>query len=282
MGKKVLTVVLVIILRFAVGFFAGMVVQNGGFKGVFSFISQGEKTEDTVDMTGKTVSVGQNTANVYEKADANSKVIYSMSNGETATCVEQTDDWLKLEIIEGVYGYAHAKLFTLASDYSTANDSETQTTKTPEKTYVKPTVNVLDIYAGESSDYDIVATVESGAVLELTEKGQTWSKVTTLDGKSGYVMTEDIETTEYDPNAMVVEVTHSFVNLRSEASSDSDKVGSLSEGDTAEYLGEEENFYRIRTEDGTECYVSKDYTELKNTSGDSADTSSANNDNATE
>ena len=81
---------------------------------------------------------------------------------------------------------------------------------------------------------------------------------------------------------MVVEVTHSFVNLRSEASSDSDKVGSLSEGDTAEYLGEEENFYRIRTEDGTECYVSKDYTELKNTSGDSADTSSANNDNTTE
>lgn len=282
MGKKVLSVVIVVVLSFAVGFFAGMVVQNGGFKGVFSFISQGEKTEKTVDMTGKTVSVGQNTANVYEKADANSKVIYSMSNGETATCVEQSDEWLKLEIIEGVYGYAHAKLFTLASDYATANDTEPQTSKTPAKTYVKPTVNVLDIYAGESSDYDIVATVESGAVLELTEKGQTWSKVTTLDGKSGYVMTEDIETTEYDPDAMVVEVTHTFVNLRSEATSDSDKVGSLSEGDTAEYLGEEDNFYHIRTEDGTECYVSKDYTELKNASGNSVDADSSGNNSTTE
>ncbi|MGN1011725.1 MAG: SH3 domain-containing protein [Clostridia bacterium] len=259
--------VLAIILSLGIGFAAGMVVQNGGFSGLF-----GDKEEDVPSLEGKVVTVGQNTANVYEKADANSEVIYSMSNGETATCVKQSDNWLKLEIIDGVYGYAHAELFTLATDYDVANDTEKQVPVEPEVTYVTPTVNVLDIYKGESTDYQIVTTVEYGAILELTKKGQTWSQVTTLDGQTGYVLTSDIETTDYDPDALIVEVTHSFVNLRSEASSDSDKVGTLNEGDTAAYLGEEDNFYKIRLDDGTECYVSKDYTEMKNISGQPAET----------
>ena len=272
MGKKILILVLAIILSLGIGFAAGMVVQNGGFSGLF-----GDKEEDVPSLEGKVVTVGQNTANVYEKADANSEVIYSMSNGETETCVKQSDNWLKLEIIDGVYGYAHAELFTLATDYDVANDTEKQVPVEPEVTYVTPTVNVLDIYKGESTDYQIVTTVEYGAILELTKKGQTWSQVTTLDGQTGYVLTSDIETTDYDPDALIVEVTHSFVNLRSEASSDSDKVGTLNEGDTAAYLGEEDNFYKIRLDDGTECYVSKDYTEMKNISGQPAETEDAEN-----
>lgn len=262
MGKKILISVLAIVLSLGIGFAAGMIVQNGGFSGLF-----GDKEPEQVSFEGKVVTVGQNTANVYEEADANSAVIYSLSNGETATCVKQSEKWLKLEIIEGVYGYAHAELFTLATDYDIANDAEKQEPAEPEQTYVTPTVNVLDIYSGESVDFDIVTTVEYGAILELKEKGQTWSQVATLDGKTGYVLTSDIETTDYDPDSAVVEVTHSFVNLRSEPSADSDKVGTLNEGETAAYLGEAEGFYRIRLEDGTECYVSKDYTELKNTSG---------------
>lgn len=266
MAKKILISVLVILLSLTIGFFAGMVVQNQGFDGIFDFIRTGTKEEEPVSMEGKVVTVGANTANVYEKADASSSVIYSMSNRETATCLEQTDEWLKLEIIEGVYGYAHAKLFTLATDYDIANDTEPKEPVQQEATYVTPTVNVLDLYAGASTDDDIVATVEHGTVLELMEKGETWSKVKTLDETEGYVLTSDVETCEYDPDAMVVKVANSFVNLRAEASSDSDKVGTLNRDDTAEYLGEEDNFYKIRTTDGTECYVSKDYTELVNTS----------------
>lgn len=266
MAKKILISILVIILSLAVGFFAGMVVQNQGFDGVFDFIRTGEKESEPVALEGKVVTVGANTANVYEKPDASSAVIYSMSDRETATCIEQNDEWLKLEIIEGVYGYAHAKLFTAATDYDIANDTEPKEPVEPEATYVTPTVNVLDIYAGASTDFEIVATVEHGAVLELVEKGKTWSKVKTLDGTEGHVLTSDVETCEYDPDAMMVKVTNSFVNLRAEASSDSDKVGTLNRDDTAEYLGEEENFYKIRTEDGTECYVSMDYTELINNS----------------
>lgn len=270
MAKKILISVLVILLSLSVGFFSGMVVQNQGFDGIFDFIRTGKTDDEPVVMEGKVVTVGDNTANVYEKADASSAVIYSMSNRETATCLEQTDEWLKLEIIEGVYGYAHAKLFTLATDYDIANDTEPKEPVALETTYVTPTVNVLDLYAAASTDDEIVATVEHGAVLELAEKGETWSKVKTLDGTEGYVLTSDVETCEYDPDAMVVKVTNSFVNLRTEASSDSDKVGTLNRDDTAEYLGEEDNFYKIRTEDGTECYVSMDYTELVNTSMDNS------------
>lgn len=266
MAKKILISILVILLSLMIGFFAGMVVQNEGFDGLFDFIRTGEKEEEPTALEGQIVTVGINTANVFEKPEPGSAVIYSMSNYETALCVEETDEWLKLEIIEGVYGYAHANLFTLASASDIANDTTPKEPVEAKSTYVTPTVNVLDIYKDATTDADIVATVEYGAVLEMVEKGEAWSKVKTLDGIEGYVLTTDVETTEYDPDALVVKVTNSFVNLRAEADSDSDKLGSLNRGETAEYLGEEGDFYKIRTEDGTECYVSKDYTELVNTS----------------
>lgn len=266
MVKKILIAILVILLSLTIGFFAGMVVQNQGFDGLFDFIRTGEQEEEPVVLEGKMVTVGINTANVHEEADAASAVIYSMSNNETALCVEQGNEWLKLEIIEGVYGYAHANLFSLASDADVANDTTPKEPISAEPAFVTPTVNVLDIYAEASTETEIVATVEHGAVLELVSKEATWSQVKTLDGVEGYVLTSDVETCEYDPDALVVLVTNSFVNLRADATSDSDKVGTLNRDDTAEYLGEQDNFYKIRTEDGTECYVSKDYTELVNTS----------------
>lgn len=266
MGKKALILFLVAIFCLGLGFAAGMVVQNGGFGGILAFVS-GNQEEETVNFVHKVVTVGDNTANVYEKADATSDVIYAMSDGETATCVKQGKEWLKLEIADGVYGYAHASLFTLATNYAAADDTETakdqdkDTENTTTTTYVTPTVKVLDLYAGASSDYKIVTTVEHGAILELKEKDDTWSKVATLDGEEGYVLTTEIETTDYDPDAVVIKVTNSYVNIRAEASSDSEKLGTLDAGETAAYLGEEDNFYKIKTEDGTEGYVSMDYTE---------------------
>ncbi len=263
MGKKVLILLLTAIFSLAIGFSIGLIVQNGGFNGIFSFL-QNDENEETPNFVGKVVTVGENTANVYEKASAASAVIYSMSSGETATCLKQTDEWLKLEIAEGVYGYAHTALFSLATDYDAADDTETnpEIETEPETAYMTPSVNVLDLYAGKSSDYEIVATVSYGAILELVEKGDTWSKVATLEGKTGYVLTSEIMATDYDPDAVVVEVTNSYVNIRAEASADSDKLGTLQQGDTAAYLGEEDGFYHIETEDGTKGYVSMDYTEM--------------------
>lgn len=274
MAKKVIISILVILLSLAIGFGAGMVVQNGGFDGILDFIKTGEKAEEPVVLQGKVVTVGQNTANIYEKADSNSAVIYSMSNGETATCVEENGEWLKLEIIEGVFGYAHANLFSIAPAGAETGNQETEPVE-PQTTYVTPTVNVLDIYASEAADSEIVATVEAGAVLELTLKGDTWSKVTTLDGKEGFVLTSDIETTDFDPDVILVRVTNSFVNVRSEATSSSSKVTSLDQGETAEYLGEEGNFYHIKLEEGGQGYVSKDYVELVDAAGNPLDAAPA-------
>lgn len=267
-GKKILVITIGVILAVCIGFGAAIVVQNGGFSGLVSFVTGGG--EEAEVLVNNVVTVGQNTANVYEKADENSAVIYYMNSGETATCIEQTDKWVKLEIIDGVYGYAHAELFSVASEdqiqASQAQTDQPAQTAAPENSYVTPNVNVLDLYSAESADSQIVASVEYGEVLALETSGETWSKVSTLSGVSGYVPSSDIKATEYDPNALVVEVTNSFVNVRAEATSDSDKIGSLNRGDTVEYIGEEAGFYHIRLEDGKEGYVSMEYTERKNIS----------------
>ena len=265
--KKFLIALIAIILALLIGFSAGVIARDGfsGFKALFT-----GKTEE-ISLEGQVVTVGQNTANVYTKADVNSDVICSLSNGETATCLKQGKDWLKLEVIDGVTGYAHAGLFTIAADYAPKTDTEpdkaTDTTTQPAAgtaSYVTPTVNVLDIYAGESQEFEIVATVEYGAILEVVRQGDEWISVKTLDGKAGHVLAKDVTKADYDPAAMVVVVTHSYVNLRAEASSDSDKLGTLNRGEYAKYLGEVDNFYQVQLEDGTEVFLSKDYAEVKN------------------
>ncbi len=265
MKKKIIISIIAVLISLIIGFFIGMIAQNGGVSGLFDFIRTGDSSVKDSTLEGQVVTVGENTANVYEKPNPSSAVIYSLSPGETATCVKEGEIWLRLEIIEGVYGYAHANLFTLAEGYTPLKESEAKSAATEEKetvSYVTPTVNVLDIYAGESDTEEIVATVEYGTVLELIEQGEKWSHVKTLDGVEGYVAAKDIETTDYDPDSAMVEVVNKFVNLRAEASTDSEKLGSLNQGETAQYLGEEDGFYKVRLEDGTEGYVSKDYTRL--------------------
>ena len=264
MKKKIIISIFAVLISLIIGFFIGMITQNGGVSGLFDFIRTGDSSVQNSTLEGQVVTVGENTANVYEKPNPSSAVIYSLSPGETATCIKEGEIWLRLEIIEGVYGYAHADLFTLAEGYTPLKESEAKSAAAEEETvsYVTPTVNVLDIYAGESDTEEIVATVEYGTVLELIAQGEEWSQVKTLDGIEGYVTAKDIETTDYDPDAAMVEVVNKFVNLRAEASTDSEKLGSLNQGETAQYLGEEDGFYKIRLEDGTEGYVSKDYTRL--------------------
>lgn len=264
--KKVLIALLAIILALVIGFSAGMIAQNGfsGFLAIFT----GETDEPS--MEGQVVTVGQNTANVYTKADVNSEVICSLSNGDTATCIKQGKDWLELEVIEGVTGYAHANLFSIAADYVPKTDTEPTAAEEQEAEagpkYVTPKVNVLDIYAGESQDFEIVTTVEYGEILEVVKTGSEWYSVKTFSGEAGHVMAKDVTEADYDPEAMVVVVTNSYVNLRAEASSDSDKLGTLNRGEYAKYLGEVDNFYNVQLEDGTEAFLSMDYAELKNIS----------------
>ncbi len=52
-----------------------------------------------------------------------------------------------------------------------------------------------------------------------------------------------------------VEITSTSVNVRKEASTDSDKIGSVSKGDKLDYLGTEGEWYKVRLSSGEEGYV---------------------------
>lgn len=52
---------------------------------------------------------------------------------------------------------------------------------------------------------------------------------------------------------------NSHLNIRSGAGVSNSVIGNLKNGSEVEVLAEEGNWYKIRTEDGLEGYVSKDY-----------------------
>lgn len=53
--------------------------------------------------------------------------------------------------------------------------------------YVKPTAEI-PLRRGQGSDYRILAIVSDGSAVTITEENETWAKVTTNDGKEGWIL----------------------------------------------------------------------------------------------
>ncbi|MDJ0621981.1 MAG: TIGR04211 family SH3 domain-containing protein [Desulfocapsaceae bacterium] len=53
--------------------------------------------------------------------------------------------------------------------------------------YVKPTAEI-PLRRGQGSDYKILAIVSDGAPVTVVEENETWAKITTTDGKEGWIL----------------------------------------------------------------------------------------------
>lgn len=71
-------------------------------------------------------------------------------------------------------------------------------------------------------------------------------------------------TISINSNAATVKITGEVVNIRKEASTNSDVVARVSENVECEYIGEKGNWYQIKYKNYT-GYVSKDYAKLEGT-----------------
>lgn len=132
--------------------------------------------------------------------------------------------------------------------------------------------NIVNVRVTPSNDGQILATLNKNTeVVCLRDENDDWCYVRILDDTEGYVVksfmtvtgdytpTGDTEPTPAEEEQVgFVTPADDFVNIRAEASEDSEAVGFALSGDILEKIGTEEDWLQVKNADGVEGYVLAD------------------------
>ncbi|EOU1911012.1 SH3 domain-containing protein [Clostridium perfringens] len=245
--------------------------------------NQGTQTPEkpsTPESTEKTGIVNVSSSlNVREGASTSSKVIGSLSGNTKVTIVGEEGAFYKIEY-KGSHGY-------VAKEYVkdvTENNNSNQGTQTPEKpstpesTEKTGIVNVsssLNVRSSASTSSKVIGSLSGNTKVTIVGEEGAFYKIE-YKGSHGYVAKEYVKdvtessnsnqgtqtpekpsTPESTEKTGIVNVSSSL-NVRSEASTSSKVIGSLSGNTKVIIVGEEGAFYKIEYK-GSHGYVAKEY-----------------------
>ncbi|XZH96177.1 SH3 domain-containing protein [Clostridium perfringens] len=245
--------------------------------------NQGTQTPEkpsTPESTEKTGIVNVSSSlNVREGASTSSKVIGSLSGNTKVIIVGEEGAFYKIEY-KGSHGYVAKEYIKDVTESNNSNQG-TQTPEkpsTPESTEKTGIVNVsssLNVRSGASTSSKVIGSLSGNTkVTILGEEGEFYK--IEYKGSHGYVAKEYVKdvtesnnsnqgtqtsekpsTPETTKKTGIVNVSSSL-NVRSEASTSSKVIGSLSGNTKVIIVGEEGAFYKIEYK-GSHGYVAKEY-----------------------
>jgi cell wall-associated NlpC family hydrolase len=112
----------------------------------------------------------------------------------------------------------------------------------------------VNVRAQASMEADKIGTLSDGDTVEIEVCDGKWYKIN-YGGSDAYVYSDYVKAeTETTGN-----VVCNKVNVRAKASTDSDVVGQVNNGDTVTIMGEDSNWFEIKRTNGDIAYVSKGY-----------------------
>lgn len=240
-----------------------------------------------------TVTVTTDTLNLRREASTDSDIILQLLEGEECELIEEDGDWYKVSY--GDYtGYISKDYAEVESDSSETSETSTDTTtttttssQTGEGTInetaslrIAPLVNssVLEviksgtevtvitqtgdwsyIYTDELAGWvrSDVVTVETQVVEEDTSESEEQETSTSEDETTDDSTDTTEETTESSDFEEKTMYTIDIVNIREEASTDSEVIMIVNVNTELTVIGEEGDWYKVETSKG-EAYVSKD------------------------
>ncbi|WP_415319651.1 SH3 domain-containing protein [Clostridium perfringens] len=245
--------------------------------------NQGTQTPEKPNNPETTKKTGivnvSSSLNVREGASTSSKVIGSLSGNSKVTIVGEEGAFYKIEY-KGSHGYV-AKEYVKDVTESNNSNQGTQTPEkpsTPESTKKTGIVNVsssLNVREGASTSSKVIGSLSGNTKVIIVGEEGAFYKIE-YKGSHGYVAKEYVkdvtesnnsnqgtQTPEKPSNPETTKKTgivnvSSSLNVRSEASTSSKVIGSLSGNTKVIIVGEEGAFYKIEYK-GSHGYVAKEY-----------------------
>ncbi|WP_419747618.1 SH3 domain-containing protein [Clostridium perfringens] len=245
--------------------------------------NQGSQTPEKPSNPESTEKTGivnvSSSLNVRSSASTSSKVIGSLSGNSKVTIVGEEGEFYKIEY-KGSHGYV-AKEYVKDVTESNNSNQGTQTPEkpsTPESTEKTGIVNVsssLNVREGASTSSKVIGSLSGNTKVIIVGEEGAFYKIE-YKGSHGYVAKEYVKdvtesnnsnqgtqtpekpsTPESTEKTGIVNVSSSL-NVRSEASTSSKVIGSLSGNTKVIIVGEEGAFYKIEYK-GSHGYVAKEY-----------------------
>lgn len=122
------------------------------------------------------------------------------------------------------------------------------------------TTTTVNVRSSDSEQADKLGKVSSGTKLQLLEQRPNgWTKVD-YEGKEGYIKSEFLQTVENAAGAETIGTVTATtnINVRASASETADRLGVLSGGDSADLIGTEGDWSKIKY-NGQIGYVKSEY-----------------------
>lgn len=125
----------------------------------------------------------------------------------------------------------------------------------------------MNVRKGPGVGYEVVTWVKNGQTVTVLESGKTWTKIKVdKSGKVGYIKTSALSGTSaptadaaYTLGSVATRYASSNVNVRKGPGTGYEALFTVSRNARLEILGEEGNWYLVRTENGKTGYISKSY-----------------------
>lgn len=217
--------------------------------------------------------------NVRSEDSTSGSVIASLKNGEKVQIIEKKDNgWSKVKTESGKIGWVSSKYLvntpSNSGNTSSQNDSSSQNNSTASSGKVKVTTSSgLNVRKGPGTNYSIIGSLSGGSVVEVKEKSGGWVKVVLPNGSTGWVSGQYVSSTNdstsnsgssQNNNSTSelgrVKVTISKgLNIRKGPGTSNAIVGSLPVGSVVEVKEKSSGWYKIKTANGIEGWVSGDY-----------------------
>ncbi len=179
--------------------------ENGWFKvnvngqtGYVSgdFVTNGGKTETTVQQGTGTYTVNVSSLNVRTGPSASHTVLGSVNKGKTVQVVGEVQDWFKINFNGGT-GYV-SKDFVTKGGSAVSNETQQPTTNNNNTTTVQTggsyvvNTGALKVRTGPATYNAVIGGVTNGKVLNVTGAENGWYKIN-HNGRTGYVSADYVK-----------------------------------------------------------------------------------------
>lgn len=186
------------------------------------------------EVTGSIVNVRGGPGTFHDKVD-------KVSQGEKVLILDKQDGWYKVKLNNNRVGWILGELLNVSSSgvkEGTING------------------NVVNVRKGADTSYPIVFKVNQGENVKITKEQNGWYLIETNKGSgwvAGWLL--DVKGSTNTTSSRTAMITGNVTNIRENAGTEYDKVGQVLEGDRVKIIGEEGDWYKIRTGSGIEGYV---------------------------
>ena len=216
-----------------------------------------------------TGTVNTDSLNVRSGAGTSYNKIGSLSKGTKVEIVGTTNGWYKIKY-NSSYGFISddyvSNVITVGSGSGSNNGSSSNNGETIIKTGVVYNTDSLNVRSGSSTSYSVIGTLKRNAKVEIVKvEANGWYKI--KHGSSyGYIsnayVTNVTNVSNGNDNTQTSKTGYVYnagtLNVRNGAGTSYTKIGSLSDGNKVEIVGESNGWYKIKYNNGY-GYVSKSY-----------------------